>query len=91
MKAIDSKTLELLRCPVTNSKLAPADHEVVDWINQQIGAGQLCDQSGAPVGSAIEGALVNDNKSLAMPIRCGVISLSTNRAISIEKFFAREA
>ena len=83
---IDPQTLEMLRCPVSKSKLSPASAQLVEWINQQISSGNCKDSGGNMIRAAIDSALVNDERTLAMPIQAGVISLSANRAISVQDF-----
>lgn len=76
--------LELLRCPITQSRLVPASNDVVQWINESAKAGRLSSLDGEPINVAIEGALLNEQRTMAMPIRSGVVSLTASRAISIE-------
>ncbi|MEM9412342.1 MAG: Trm112 family protein [Planctomycetota bacterium] len=83
-KNIDDKTLELLRCPSTGSRLTVAEISMINRLNQNIESGQIFDCSGRKIDAPIEGALVNADQSLAMPIRLGVISLSTERAIPLK-------
>ena len=85
MLNIDSSVLDLLRCPLTGSKLQYADARLLSAMNKKVSEGILADQSGRIIDSKVDAALVNQDRSLAMPIRAGVISLAANRAISIEK------
>ena len=80
---IDDKTLELLRCPNTGSRLTVVENQTLQQINQWIESGDLLDCSGKQVDSPLDGALMNEDQSLAMPIRLGVISLSSDRAIPL--------
>ena len=83
MNPIDSEILDLLRCPVTGSKLHFAKGDVVELINRRVQTGQLADRSGKLIELQIDAALVNADQSLLMPIRAGVISMAANRTIEL--------
>jgi uncharacterized protein YbaR (Trm112 family) len=83
MNKIDTEILALLRCPVTGSRLEYAQIQLVDRINRQAQAGQLCDRAGQLINFQIDAALINADKSLAMPIRAGVVSMAEARTIDI--------
>lgn len=83
MKKIGSEILELLRCPVTGSRLSYAKNEIVEQLNLQSQSGQLSDRSGQPINFTIDAALINADDSLLMPIRAGVVSMAAARAIAV--------
>ncbi len=83
MKKIDNEILDLLRCPVTGSKLEYAQNELVELINRRSGAGQLVDRSGQKIDFQIDAGLVNADSSLLMPIRGGVVSMAAGRSIEV--------
>ena len=85
MNKIDTEILDLLRCPVTGTKLHYAEIQVVDQINRCVQAGQLADRSGQQIDFRIDAGLVNADNSLLMPIRVGVVSMAANRSIEIEQ------
>lgn len=83
---LDSKVLQFLKCPISDSKLAPASQDLVGWINQSIQSQTCKNMGGDMVEHQIDSALVNENQSYAIPIRAGVISLAANRLISIQDY-----
>lgn len=86
MKKIDNETLNLLRCPVTGSKLQHATEQLVEQVNHRSQAGELCDRAGQKIDFRIDAALVNADLSLLMPIRAGVVSMAAGRSIELDKF-----
>ena len=75
--------LELVRCPITGSRLTEVESGLLAEINRQIERKQLVDRSGVPVEAAIEQALVNENQTLLIPIREGVVNLIAEELIPI--------
>ena len=77
--------LKCLRCPVTGSKLEPADAGLVARLNQMIGTRQLQTRISEPVMVPITAALVNADRTLLYRIDGGIVSLLASEAIEIEE------
>ena len=85
-KMLDIKTLQLLKCPISKSKLVPVTDSLLQWINRKI-KGNICKNvAGVIVQKEIDNALVNEKQDLAIPIRAGVISMSVDCLISIQDY-----
>lgn len=85
MKQQDPQVLELLRCPVTHSRLTYAPQEMIDDLNLQIESGDLTNQIGEKVEAAIDSGLLNEAGDLLLPVRGGIILLVTDQCIGIKK------
>lgn len=73
----------LLRCPVTKSPLAPADDATVARINAGIAARTLVNRAGETVDRALDGALLNADRTLAYPIYNDIPSLIAEDALEV--------
>ena len=58
---VDSKLLEILRCPVTKQPLSVLAEEKIAQINEQISAGQVQYADGSNVEKELEEALITEN------------------------------
>ena len=77
--------LELVRCPITRSRLALADEHLVARLNEYIRSGTLQDKSGAAVEREMDAGLVNEEASYLVPIRRGIVTLLAAQAIWIKQ------
>lgn len=74
--------LEILRCPVTRQRLAPADPGQLARLNALISAGGLRNAAGEPVTSPLEAALVRADGAAAYPVRDGIPVLLTEESVT---------
>lgn len=58
---VDSKLLEILRCPVTKQPLSIIAAEKLTQINKQVSAGQVRYADGSNVEKELEEALITEN------------------------------
>ncbi len=65
---VDSKLLEILRCPVTKQPLSIVDAEKLAQINEQVSAGQVQYADGSKVEKKLEEALITENGRFAYRI-----------------------
>ena len=79
----DHDLIAILRCPVSKSPLSVAPTSLIDQLNLQIEAGTLVNCVGQTVGSKLDGGLVNQDQSLLLPIRGGIVILVTDQAIGL--------
>jgi|GEM_PF-1644157 len=75
------EVLKLLRCPVTGSALVPLDPESLEWWNRQIASGQVDNRAGQTVRFQLDGALVNTDQSLMVPVHDGIIVMLDDELI----------
>lgn len=66
------ESLSMLRCPETGAALERIDETSLARLNEQIGAGRLCDLSGAPVERRLEDALRPEQRDFVYPVRGGI-------------------
>ena len=77
--------LKLVRCPVTRGCLQPVADAVISEINRKIGAGQLFNQVGQKVETELESVLINDEQTLLVPVRQGIVSLIVDELIPADQ------
>jgi uncharacterized protein YbaR (Trm112 family) len=65
---IDTRLLEILRCPQDHSPLTAASAELVTRINDQIAAGHVAAAGGQQLEQAIDGGLIRAAGDLLYPI-----------------------
>ncbi len=75
--------LKILRCPETHQPLRPAAAPLIETLNQQITAGQLCNHAGAIVALKIDAGLVREDAKLLYPIRNQLPILLVDEAIPL--------
>ena len=81
----NSEILRLVRCPVTRSPLKVADEKTLAILNEQIAQQALFNRQGQSVTEPLEGALINADGSLAMPIREGILGMIADDAIPLDQ------
>ena len=84
MDSVSTDLLEMIRCPVTHSELTEVPEIRVTEFNEQIEARKLINRLGQTVDLPIDGGLVNQNETLLMPVRSGIVTLIADEAIIIE-------
>jgi uncharacterized protein YbaR (Trm112 family) len=82
--ALNDFLLEILVCPTTKQKVAPASPEVVLQINGEIERGGLRDVGGEVVAERVDGLLLRDDGSVAYPVRGDIPEMLVERGISMD-------
>lgn len=80
---IDSDLLKILCCPETRQPLSLADDALVQRLNEQIRAGQLCNRAGRPVTRSCEAGLVRKDGQFLYPICESIPVLLIDEAIPL--------
>ncbi|MEM7454556.1 MAG: Trm112 family protein [Planctomycetota bacterium] len=83
--SLDPDILQYVRCPVTKTQLRFADSEVVESLNSRIEAGQLVNRIGETVKAKLDGGLLNQDGSMLLPVRGGILTLVSDEAIELEQ------
>ncbi|MBV9463949.1 MAG: hypothetical protein JO317_06945 [Verrucomicrobiae bacterium] len=83
---IDPKLVEILCCPETKEDVALAEKEIVDYINQEIGRGQVKNRKGEPVSEKIDGGLIRSDRRFLYPIREDIPVMLIEEAIPLDQF-----
>jgi uncharacterized protein YbaR (Trm112 family) len=65
---LDSKLLEILRCPETRQNLVPASSDLLGKLNQQISQGTLNNRSGRSVNTPLVQGLVSADGQRLYPV-----------------------
>ena len=81
---IDSKLIEMLRCPIDGGHLRLAEESMVGRVNQAIGRGEVRGHQGHKVPEPIDGGLVNEQGNRLYPIRGDIPMLVADEAIELE-------
>lgn len=80
---IDQELLEIIRCPETKQKLAPASDEQVADLNDRIEKGEIKDRGGEAVKDRIDGGLVREDGKYLYLIRNNVPVLLVDESIAL--------
>lgn len=75
--------VQMIRCPVTKSDLCVASEQLVLELNNQIESRKLLNQLGQVVEDRIESGFVNQDQSLLLPVRGGIVILIADQAIPL--------
>ncbi len=78
---INSKLLEILRCPVTKQPLSLLSDKQLDNINQQIPSGSVHYADGSVVEQKLEEGLITDNGNHVYRIDDDIPIMLQNRSI----------
>ena len=81
--SIDEELIAMIRCPLTKSPLRLATDEMVEQLNAQIDKGSLLNQVGQTVTAKIDSGFVNEDSTLLLPVRGGIVILITDQAIPL--------
>ena len=81
---LDSKLLDMLRCPLTRTPLQVASEELVAAINSEIADSAARDRLGQLVQQPIETGLLTSDGQWLYPIRDGIPTMVADEAIQVE-------
>ena len=81
--ALDPELLEILRCPETKEKVAPADEALVGRVNAAIEKGAAKRRSGETETRPIEGGLLREDGKYLYPIRDEIPIMLIDEAIDM--------
>jgi uncharacterized protein YbaR (Trm112 family) len=82
---LDSKTVEILVCPVTRQTLQLADAPLLARINRAVEAGRLQDQLGRAVSQPLTEGLVREDGKVMYPVRDGIPVMLADEGIALEQ------
>ncbi len=80
-----SSLIQMIRCPVTKSDLTVASQQLMSRLNERIASRELLNQLGQVVEVPIESGFVNQDESLLLPVRGGIVILIADQAIPLDK------
>ena len=80
---LDPDLVTMIRCPVTKSRLSAASTRLIEQLNQQIEAGTLVNRIGQSVDTKLDGGFINEDQSLLLPVRGGIVILIADQAIGL--------
>ena len=83
---LDPQLLEILRCPVTESRLTEADNDLIMMLNRQIEQQRVQSKLMETLSRPIDGGLINEDRSLLMPIYQGIPDMKPDDAIILTPF-----
>lgn len=83
--AIDDLLLEILVCPDTREKVAPADDATVAALNALIDEGALANRAGGRVTERIDAALTRADGAVCYPVRGDIPVMLTDEAIPLDQ------
>lgn len=80
---IDKELLEIVRCPETKQKLAPATDQQIADLNARIEKGELKDRGGELVKDKIDGGLLREDGKFLYLVRNKVPVLLIDEAVAV--------
>jgi uncharacterized protein YbaR (Trm112 family) len=80
---IDSKLVEMLRCPIDGNRLELAEKTLLEQVNDAIGRGELRDRMDQKVLVPVDDLLVNLGEKRGYPIRGGIPSLVADQSFEL--------
>lgn len=80
---IDSKLVEMLRCPIDGNRLELAEKTLLQQVNDAIGRGELRDRMDQKVSVPVDDVLVNLGARRGYPIRGGIPSLVADQSFDL--------
>ena len=83
---VDPELLALLRCPITHSPLSLADALVLGQLNRLVEQRELTTRLHQALEISMDGALLNDDRSWALPIHGGIPNLNPDDALDLSGF-----
>lgn len=79
---LPDQLLNLLRCPLTGSRLSRLGAAGTARLNERIAAGNCDDREGKTVREPLDAALVNTAGALVVPVRRGVIVMALSELLA---------
>ena len=83
-QSFDAELIQMIRCPVTQSRLVLASETVVAELNERIRTGAVVNRDGQPINEILEGGFLNQDQSLLLPVRGGIVILTDDQAIPLD-------
>jgi uncharacterized protein YbaR (Trm112 family) len=84
---LDSKLIDMLRCPMDGSHLQLLADDKVRRVNSALESGDLRDRLDQRIGTPLDAALLNSKANRVYPIRGGIPSLVADEAIDLPTQF----
>ena len=84
---LDSKLIDMLRCPVDGSNLQLITEDLVQRINLALESGDLRDRLDQRINAPLDAGLLNGQANRVYPIRGGIPSLVAGEAIDLPEHF----
>ena len=81
MTMVDPELLSILRCPITTSVLSIAEDSLIQSINEEIGKKKIQSRIMEELDTPIDGGLINQERSLLMPVYQGIPDMNPDDAI----------
>ena len=81
--SIDSKLLEILRCPLTKQSLSPLTKEKIDEINSKISMREIYYEDGTVVEDSIEEGLITENGNRIYRVESGIPIMLYKQSIPV--------
>lgn len=81
---LDPDLITMIRCPVTKSPLTAASATLIERLNQKIEEGTLVNRVGQTVDQKFDGGFINDDQSLLLPVRGGIVILIADQSIGLD-------
>ncbi len=82
---IDSKLLEILRCPLTKQALFVLSQEKIDELNQKISAGDIHYEDGTIVNETINEGLITANGNRVYRVDAGIPIMLHGQSVSLKE------
>lgn len=85
---LESKLIDMLRCPIDGSRLQLLGNDAVLRINLALESGNLRDRLDQRISCPLDAGLLNRQANRVYPIRGGIPSLVAGEAVELsERFF----
>lgn len=84
--ALDSTLLDLLVCPESREKLAPASTALVEKINAAVAEGKAVNRAGKPVTTPLDSGLVRADGKMLYAVNDDIPNLLVDEAIPLDAF-----
>ena len=81
--SIDSKLLEILRCPLTKQSLSPLTKEKMDKLNSKISMREVHYEDGTVVEDGIEEGLITENGNRIYRVESGIPIMLHKQSIPV--------
>jgi uncharacterized protein YbaR (Trm112 family) len=81
--AIDQDLLDILRCPETRQRLTPADADLIERLNREIGEGRLTNRGGEAVSEPLDAGLVREDGQILYPVRDDIPEMLIDSGIAL--------